>query len=54
MDFSQYLRAAFYSQLESKVSNILVKDVALRKTLNIDDSTIDLRSHTHPSHSQTS
>jgi len=40
--------------LKSKVNNILVKDTALRITLNIDGSPIASKSHTHPSHSQTS
>jgi hypothetical protein len=49
-----YRRAAFSSQLKSKVGNILVKAAALSITLNIDGSPITSRSHTHPSHSQTS
>ncbi len=49
-----YRRAAFFSQLKSKVGNILAKASALRITLNIDGAPIALRSHTHPSHSQTS
>ncbi len=49
-----YRRAAFSSQLKSKVGNILVKASALRITLNIDGTPIASRSHTHPSHSQTS
>jgi hypothetical protein len=44
-----YRRAAFSSQLKSKVGNILAKAAALRITLNIAS-----KSHTHPSHSQNS
>ena len=47
-------RVVFSSHLKSKVDNILVKVVGLRVTLNIDGSPIASRSHTHPSHSQTS
>ena len=49
-----YRRAAFSSQLKSKVGNILAKAAALRITLNIDGAPIAPKSHTHPSHSQTS
>jgi hypothetical protein len=60
-----YRRAAFSSQLKAKVGNILVKAAALRINLNIDGlsilsntnthrSPIASKSHTHPSHSQTS
>ena len=46
----------FYSQLKSKVGNILDKTAALCITddLNIDVTPIASRSDTHPSHSQTS
>ena len=47
-------RTAFSSHLKSKVGNILTKSVTLRIILNIDDSPVASRSHTHPSHSQTS
>ena len=47
-------RAAFSSQLRSKIGNILAKAAALRITLNIDGAPLASRSHTHPSHSQTS
>ena len=44
-----------YSQLKSKVDNILAKATALRINLNnIDGTHIASRTHTHPSHSQTS
>ncbi len=49
-----FRRAAFSSQLKSKVGNILVKAAALRIVLNIDGAPIASKSHTHPSHSQTS
>jgi hypothetical protein len=49
-----YRRTAFSSQLKSKVGNILAKAAALRVNLNIDGAPIASRSHTHPSHSQTS
>ena len=48
-----YKRAAFSSQLKSKCGNILAKAAALRITLNVDDTPMSSRSHTHPSHSQT-
>ncbi len=50
-----YRRVAFSSQLKSKIGeNILAKAAALRITLNIDGTPLASRSHTHPSHSQTS
>ncbi len=52
--FFHYRRAAFYTQLKSKVGLDLVKAAALRITLNLDGSPIISKSHTHPSHSQTS
>jgi hypothetical protein len=51
-DQFHYRRAAFSSQLKSKVDNILVKTAALRINLNIDGSPVDSKSHTHPSHSK--
>ena len=47
-------REVFYSQLKSKVSNILTKTTARCIKLNIDVTPISSRSYTHPSHSQTS
>jgi len=44
-----FRRAAFSSQLKSKVGNILTKAAAFRITLNIDDAPIVSQSHTHPS-----
>ncbi len=49
-----FSRAAFSSQLKTKVGNILVKAAALRINLNIDAAFIPSKSHTLPSHSQTS
>jgi hypothetical protein len=47
-------RVVFSSHLKSKVDNILVKAAVLRINLNIDGSPVASKSHTHPSHSQTS
>ena len=49
-----YRRAAFSSQLKSKVGSTLAKAAALRVNLNLDGTPITSRTHTHPSHSQTS
>jgi hypothetical protein len=49
-----HYRVTFSSQLKSRVGNILDKTAALRVNLNIDGAPIASRSHTHPSHSQTS
>ena len=51
-----YRRAAFFSHLKGKVGSNLVKAAALPVNLNIDGApiTITSRTHTHPSHSQTS
>ncbi len=49
-----YRRAAFSAQLKSKVGLALAKVAALRITRNLDGSPIISKSHTHPSHSQTS
>jgi hypothetical protein len=46
-------RAAFSSQVKSKIGNILAKAAALRIILNIDGAPVASRSHTHPSHSET-
>ncbi len=42
------------SQHTTRLDNILTKTVILRLNLNIDGSPITSKSHTHPSHSQTS
>jgi hypothetical protein len=49
-----FRRAAFSSQLKSKIGNMLANAAALRITLTIDGAPLASRSHTHPSHSQTS
>jgi hypothetical protein len=53
-DQFHYRRAAFSSQLKSKCVNMLAKAAGLRIILNIDGAPVASRSHTHPSHSQTS
>ena len=52
--FFHFRRAAFSSMLKSHVGNILAKAAALRINLNLDGAPIASKSHTHPSHSQTS
>ncbi len=52
--FFHYLHAAFSSMIKSRVGNILGNVSSLRINLNIDSSPIASKSHTHPSHSQTS
>jgi hypothetical protein len=52
--FFHYLPVVFSSMIKSRVGNIFTKDAVLRINLNIDGSTIESKSHTHPSHSQTS
>ena len=56
LDFFHYHHTVFYSPLKSKVANILAKATALSINLNIASDGVpqDSRSHTHPSHSQTS
>ena len=49
--FFHFRRAAFSSMLKSKCGHILPKAAALRINLNLDGA---FKSHTHPSHSQTS
>jgi hypothetical protein len=46
--------AAFSDQIKAKVGSTLAKTAALRINLNIDGAPITSRTHTHPSHSQTS
>jgi len=46
--------AAFSSQLRSKVGSTLPKSASLRVNVNVDGVPITSRTHTHPSHSQTS
>ncbi len=52
--FFHFRRAAFFSNLKSKRGNLLTKDTSLRINLNLDGAPIASKSHTHPSHSQTS
>ncbi len=47
-------RSVFSSQFKGNVDNTLAKAAALRVNLNIDGDPITSRTHTHPSHSQTS
>jgi hypothetical protein len=47
-------RTAFLATLKAKVGSTLVKVASLRITLNNDGAPITSRTHTHPSHSQTS
>jgi hypothetical protein len=47
-------RVVFSSHLKSKVDLALTKAAALRVNLNLDGAPITSKSHTHPSHSQTS
>jgi hypothetical protein len=49
-----FRRVSFPSHLKSKVGSTLSKAAALRINLNIDGEPITSRTHTHPSHSQTS
>jgi hypothetical protein len=49
-----FRRAAFSHQLKGKVGLALAKTAALRINLNLDGAPIASKSHTHPSHSQTS
>jgi hypothetical protein len=53
-DQFHFRRAAFLQQLKSKVGLTLAKAAVLRINLNLDGSSIASKSHTHPSHSQTS
>jgi hypothetical protein len=48
-----FRRAAFVTQLKSKVALSLTKAAVLRINLNLDGAPIASKSHTHPSHSQT-
>jgi hypothetical protein len=46
--------AAFVQQLKIRVGLDLTKEASLRITLNLDGTPITSKSHTHPSHSETS
>jgi hypothetical protein len=52
--FFHYRQSVFSSMFKSRVENILTKVPGLRINLNLDGSSIVSKSHTHPSHSQTS
>ena len=47
-------RVVFLVQFREKVGSTLAKAAALRVNLNIDGATITSRTHTHPSHLETS
>ncbi len=49
-----HFHRAVSSMLKSRCGNILAKVAALRITLQLDGASITSKSHTHPSHSQTS
>jgi hypothetical protein len=49
-----FRRAAFSSQLKAKVGSTLANAAALRVNFNLYGAPITSRTHTHPSHSQTS
>ncbi len=49
-----FRRTVFLQQLKRKVGLTLAKSAALRINLNLDGAPITSKSHTHPSHSQTS
>ena len=49
-----YRRVVLSSHLKSKVDRTLAKDAVLRMNLNLDGTPITSRTHTHPSHSETS
>ena len=53
-DQFHFRRAAVSAQLKSRVGLALAKATALLITFNLDGSPITSKSHTHPSHSQTS
>jgi hypothetical protein len=51
---ASFRRAAFYSQLKSKVGNVLAKAIDLRTMATLTSMVIYSFAHTYPSHSQTS
>jgi hypothetical protein len=53
-DQFHFRRAAFAQQLKSRVGLALANATVLRITLNLDGAPIISKSHTHPSHSETS
>jgi hypothetical protein len=52
--FFHFRRTVFSSMLKSRLSSILAKVAVLRINLNLDGAPITSKSHTYPSHSQTS
>jgi hypothetical protein len=52
--FFHFRHTAFSSGLQSRVGLDLSKETVLRIVLNLDGAPIESKSHTHPSHSQTS
>ena len=53
-DMFHFRRSVFDQQLKSRVGLALAKAAALLINLNLDGAPIASKSHTHPSHSQTS
>jgi hypothetical protein len=53
-DQFHFRRVVFTQQLKSRVDLTLTKETTLRITLNLDGAPITSKSHTHPSHPQTS
>jgi hypothetical protein len=53
-DQFHFHRVAFTQHLKNRVDLTLTKAADLRITLNLDGTSIISKSHTHPSHSQTS
>ena len=49
-----FRRTVFSPPLKAKVDSTLAKSESCRVNLNIDGTTITSRTHTHPSHSETS
>jgi hypothetical protein len=49
-----FCRSAFTASLKAKVNSTLSKTTVLRIILNIDGEPITSKTHTHPSHSETS
>jgi hypothetical protein len=49
-----FRRAAYSAQLKSKCGNLLAKTATFRINLNLGGVPITSKSHTHPSHSETS
>ena len=54
VDYSTFVAPCALHSLKGKVGSTLTKAATLRVNLNIDGMPIASRTHTHPSHSQTS